>query len=185
MTIPAPWRFDRQLTDQVVNVVQVEESNPPAGEVPLQWILLTTLPIGSSDAVRQFVAWYCKRWGIETAPPEVPPTLHVMICWIAAMGGHVTRSTTLESDFLHPRQHIFAAHGRSGWYRRYLRAIDDLPGPFERCPGGLTTCPVFFENVSDAEGSGGAEGGLAGGFVFFTCFKIDNLTVHVDRTSVA
>lgn len=163
-------------------MVLVEESKPPAEKIPLQWILLTTLPIGSPDAVRRFVAWSCERWGIETAPPEVSPTLHVMICWIASMRGHVPRSTTLESDFLHRRLHIFAAHGRSGCYRRYLRAIDDLPGPFESCPGDLSTCSVFFENVSDAEGGGGAEGGLAGGFVFFSRFESDDLTVDVDRT---
>ena len=29
VTLRAPWRFDRQLTDQVVNVVLVEETNPP------------------------------------------------------------------------------------------------------------------------------------------------------------
>lgn len=167
VTIRAPWRFDRQLTDQIVNVVLVEELNPPKGEIPLQWILLTTLSIGSSDAVRQIVAWYCERWGIEvffrtlksgcriedrqfeyldrelnyiavslihawrilllcrlgkecpdmpcdvvfdasewkavymvrhkTSPPEVPPTLNMMIRWIAAMGGHVIRSTTKEN----------------------------------------------------------------------------------------
>ena len=164
VTLRAPWRFDRQLTDQVVNVVLVEETNPPEGEVPVQWILLTTLPIDSSDAVRQIVAWYCERWGIEvyfrtlksgcrieerqfefldrelnfiavslihawrilllcrlgrecpdmpcdvvfhasewkavcmvrnrTEAPDVPPRLNDMIRWIAAMGGHVIRSTT-------------------------------------------------------------------------------------------
>ena len=164
VTLRAPWRFDRQLTDQVVNVVLVEETNPPEGEVPVQWILLTTLPIESSDAVRQIVAWYCERWGIEvyfktlksgcrieerqfefldrelnfiavslihawrilllcrlgrecpdmpcdvvfhasewkavcmvrsrTEAPDVPPSLNDMIRWIAAMGGHVIRSTT-------------------------------------------------------------------------------------------
>ena len=164
VTLRAPWRFDRQLTDQVVNVVLVEETNPPEGEVPVQWILLTTLPIDSSDAVRQIVAWYCERWGIEVyfrtlksgcrieerqfefldrelnfiavslihawrilllcrlgrecpdmpcdvvfhasewkavcmvrnqaEAPDVPPRLNEMIRWIAAMGGHVIRSTT-------------------------------------------------------------------------------------------
>lgn len=126
--------------------------------------LLTTLPIESSDAVRQIVAWYCERWGIEvyfrtlksgcrieerqfefldrelnfiavslihawrillrcrlgrecpdmpcdvvfhasewkamcmvrtrTEAPDLPPSLNDMIRWIAAMGGHVIRSTT-------------------------------------------------------------------------------------------
>ena len=33
----------------------------------------------------------------KTSPPEVPPTLNMMIRWIAAMGGHVIRSTTKEN----------------------------------------------------------------------------------------
>ncbi len=35
VTLRAPWRFDRQLTDQILNVVLVEELNPPEGEVPV------------------------------------------------------------------------------------------------------------------------------------------------------
>ncbi len=30
----------------------------------------------------------------RTEAPDVPPSLNDMICWIAAMGGHVIRSTT-------------------------------------------------------------------------------------------
>ena len=65
VTVRAPWRADCKLTDQTLNVVLVEEVNTPDGEEPLQWILLTTLPIGTSEEVRQVVAWYCQRWGIE------------------------------------------------------------------------------------------------------------------------
>jgi hypothetical protein len=43
----------------------VEEANPPAGVKPLQWLLLTTLPIdGFADAER-LVRWYTYRWRIE------------------------------------------------------------------------------------------------------------------------
>lgn len=35
VTLRAPWLFDRQLTDQILNVVLVEELNPPEGEVPV------------------------------------------------------------------------------------------------------------------------------------------------------
>lgn len=64
-TLRPPWRFDRQLAAVTVNVVLVREPNPPAGEPPLEWLLLTTLPIDTLEQVRTVVAYYCVRWGIE------------------------------------------------------------------------------------------------------------------------
>jgi hypothetical protein len=46
-------------------VVLVQESNPPAGQPPVQWILITTLPIGTLEEVRRVVECYCVRWNIE------------------------------------------------------------------------------------------------------------------------
>jgi hypothetical protein len=60
-----PWRHDRKLPAVRVNVVLVRESNPPAGEVPVEWLLVTTLPIGTHEQVRTVVEYYCTRWGIE------------------------------------------------------------------------------------------------------------------------
>lgn len=48
-----------------LNVVLVEEPNPENVDVPIQWLLLTTLPIDTLQAVRQVVEYYCHRWGIE------------------------------------------------------------------------------------------------------------------------
>jgi hypothetical protein len=48
-----------------VNVVLVREPDPPADEPPVEWMLLTTLPIDTPDRVRTVVAYYCVRWGIE------------------------------------------------------------------------------------------------------------------------
>jgi Transposase DNA-binding/Transposase Tn5 dimerisation domain len=45
--------------------VQVEEETPPAGEEPVRWLLLTTLPVTDlAEAVRA-VVWYTRRWLIE------------------------------------------------------------------------------------------------------------------------
>jgi hypothetical protein len=60
-----PWRHDRVLPPITVNVVLVREPNPPTGEPPVEWILLTTLPIDTLDQVRTIVAYYCVRWQIE------------------------------------------------------------------------------------------------------------------------
>lgn len=48
-----------------VNVVLVREPQPPEGEPPLEWLLLTTLPIETPEQVRTVVEYYCVRWWIE------------------------------------------------------------------------------------------------------------------------
>lgn len=65
ITLRPPYRHDRTLESVTVNVVLVEETNPPEGQVPIQWMLITTLPIETDDQVRDVVAHYCVRWGIE------------------------------------------------------------------------------------------------------------------------
>jgi len=46
-------------------VVYASETNPPAGEPPIEWRLLTTEPIDSTDQVLRIVEWYRTRWLIE------------------------------------------------------------------------------------------------------------------------
>ena len=65
VTLRPPWRPDRELPPVTVNVVLVREPNPPAGEAPVEWILLTTLPINTREQVRTIVEYYCVRWCIE------------------------------------------------------------------------------------------------------------------------
>jgi len=48
-----------------VNVVLVRELNPAADDVPVEWILLTSLPIDDAEQVRQVIQYYCVRWMIE------------------------------------------------------------------------------------------------------------------------
>jgi|GraSoi013_1_40cm_1032412.scaffolds.fasta_scaffold43185_2 hypothetical protein len=49
----------------VLNVVQVYEPDPPPGEEPIEWTLLTTEAIDSADAVEAIVDHYRARWRIE------------------------------------------------------------------------------------------------------------------------
>lgn len=65
VTLRPPSRPDRKLPEVTVNLVLVEETNPPAGETPIQWLLITTLPIAEPEQVRQIVSYYCIRWQIE------------------------------------------------------------------------------------------------------------------------
>jgi len=65
ITLRAPWRPDRKLSDVSVNVVLVTERNPPKGDTPVEWILLTSLPIDNLEQVRTVIQYYCVRWMIE------------------------------------------------------------------------------------------------------------------------
>ena len=58
-------RAGGKLPPVSVNVVLVREANPPAGQSPIEWILLTTLPIDTPEQVRAAVEYYCVRWNIE------------------------------------------------------------------------------------------------------------------------
>ncbi len=65
VTLRPPYRPDRKLPPVTVNVVLVREPNPPPGETPVEWILVTTLPIDTLEQVRTIVEYYCVRWSIE------------------------------------------------------------------------------------------------------------------------
>jgi hypothetical protein len=60
-----PYRPDRKLPAVRVNVVVVREIDAPPGEVPVEWVLLTTLPIDRLEEVKAVVEYYCTRWNIE------------------------------------------------------------------------------------------------------------------------
>jgi len=44
-----------RLPEITVNVVLVREPSPPAGEEPVEWMLVTTLPIDSPERMRLFL----------------------------------------------------------------------------------------------------------------------------------
>jgi hypothetical protein len=46
-------------------VVRAWESDPPAGTEPLEWFLLTNMPLQRAAAVRKVIAWYECRWIVE------------------------------------------------------------------------------------------------------------------------
>jgi hypothetical protein len=48
-----------------VNAVLVREVNPPPGEEPVEWLLLTGLPVDEVEQVRQVIQYYSGRWMIE------------------------------------------------------------------------------------------------------------------------
>jgi hypothetical protein len=46
-------------------VVHVKEADPPAGEKPLEWVLLTNVPAATFDDAAERVAWYARRPVVE------------------------------------------------------------------------------------------------------------------------
>ncbi len=65
VTLRAPWRHDRKLSDISVNVVLVTEIDPPEDDTPVEWMLLTSMAIDDVEQVRTVIQYYCVRWMIE------------------------------------------------------------------------------------------------------------------------
>ncbi len=47
------------------NIVLVEESSPLEGQVPISWMLVTTLSIDTPEQIQSVIEYYCTRWQIE------------------------------------------------------------------------------------------------------------------------
>lgn len=58
-------RADAALRPQAATLVWAHEPDPPAGQPPITWLLLTSLPVADRAAAQQVVRWYACRWRIE------------------------------------------------------------------------------------------------------------------------
>ena len=65
VTLRSPYRPTGKMPPVTVNAVLVHETQPPPGEEPVEWLLLTSLPIDDPAKVRQVIQYYCTRWMIE------------------------------------------------------------------------------------------------------------------------
>jgi hypothetical protein len=66
VVLPRPRTQTKTLPAALsVNVVRVWEIDVPAGETPVEWLLITTEPITTNAQVLQIVDWYRARWVIE------------------------------------------------------------------------------------------------------------------------
>jgi len=62
---PVARSKSERLLPMVVWVVEVKETNPPAGQHGIIWLLLTTMPVTTSHEAEEKVRWYSQRWLIE------------------------------------------------------------------------------------------------------------------------
>jgi hypothetical protein len=65
VTLRGPDRPGGKLPDLEVNAVLVTERDPPPGAEPVEWLLLTDLPIDAVADVLRVVDYYTCRWQIE------------------------------------------------------------------------------------------------------------------------
>lgn len=65
MTLRAPYRPGRKLPAVTLNVVLVREVDPPEGDEPIEWLLLTSLLIDTPEHVLRVITTYALRWQIE------------------------------------------------------------------------------------------------------------------------
>ena len=65
VTLLPPKRAGGKAIPVTVNVVLVREDQPPEGEIAIEWVLVTTLPIGDMEAVEAIIKYYEQRWSIE------------------------------------------------------------------------------------------------------------------------
>ena len=65
VVLRAPWRPPGRPPPVPVNVVLVRERNPPDGDEPVEWLLLTSLPVEAAAQAREVIRFYCLRWMIE------------------------------------------------------------------------------------------------------------------------
>lgn len=62
---PRPKYLKDGLKTLCVNMVLVEEIDPPEGETPVRWALMTTEPVDTKEQIEEVVDIYRTRWLIE------------------------------------------------------------------------------------------------------------------------
>ncbi|WP_295580051.1 IS4 family transposase [uncultured Lamprocystis sp.] len=65
VTLPAPRRPDRTLPAVEITALLASEPAPPTGEAPVEWLLLTNLPVDTPAQALEKIQWYLCRWQIE------------------------------------------------------------------------------------------------------------------------
>src|SRR5207247_1441705 len=65
ITVRGPWRPGGSLPNQVMNVIEIREMNPPKDAEALLWVLLTSWPCQTLEQCMKAARAYGARWLIE------------------------------------------------------------------------------------------------------------------------
>ena len=63
--LPPRWGLNSGKAPVPIWFIHLVEENPPQGEEPLEWRLITTIELDSTKKVLQCLRWYRLRWKIE------------------------------------------------------------------------------------------------------------------------
>lgn len=65
--IKPPYRSSNtpKLPPIYTTAILVKEINPPAGCTPVEWLLLTNVPVRATEDALQCIGYYCLRWQVE------------------------------------------------------------------------------------------------------------------------
>lgn len=75
-----PKRLSSTLPALDMSAIYVRENGPPVDGQPLEWRLLTNLPIENFDQAYEKVQWYCLRWRIEMYHKGLKSGFHIEHC---------------------------------------------------------------------------------------------------------
>ena len=62
---PASGTHEPGLAPVAMNLIWLHEPDPPAEEQPIEWLLLTDLPVSGLEQARTVAGYYARRWQIE------------------------------------------------------------------------------------------------------------------------
>lgn len=65
VTLLGAKRIDGRLPPVTLYAVYATELSPPAGEKPIEWMLLSSLPVETLEQAQTLIGWYRARWEIE------------------------------------------------------------------------------------------------------------------------
>lgn len=65
LALKPPRRSGRTLPNIEVTAVLAREVDPPKGKAPVEWLLLTSLPVETAEQAVEKLQWYLARWEIE------------------------------------------------------------------------------------------------------------------------
>jgi hypothetical protein len=65
VVLTPPARIRYHLPKLTVNALLAYENSPPPGVKPLEWLLLTSLPVNTFEYAMTIIEWYAVRWCIE------------------------------------------------------------------------------------------------------------------------
>lgn len=66
LSVQAPSNKPQAHPELELTIVHAQERDTPAGRAPLEWKLITNLPVESAAQAIEKIDWYAMRWKIET-----------------------------------------------------------------------------------------------------------------------